>query len=163
MKRDAARGELSEGGARYLLVRADSLMGTFRRLPRPARRVALAAFADSVAEHGGRSAERYGSEAGRKALLRRIEAAARELGWGAWKFDRRGASIRLSVRNSPFAAGYGPSAAPVCAPIVGMLRAVATRVLARPMSAQELECAAAGGGVCRFCARVEARKRGAAP
>ena len=45
MKHDAALGELSEGDARYLLIRHDSLMGLFQRLPEPSRSGALGAFA----------------------------------------------------------------------------------------------------------------------
>ena len=155
MNADPARGELSEGDARYLLIRDDSLMGMFRRLPEPARGQALAAFADSVAEHGGRSAERYSSELNQKELLEKIESTACGLGWGVWKFEREGDSIGLTVENSPFAQGHGPAAAPVCAAIAGMLQAAATLVLGRECRAKETSCAAAGGASCRF--RTEKR------
>ena len=155
MNADPARGELREGDARYLLIRGDSLMGMFRRLSEPARSEAFAAFADSVSEHGGRSAERYLSEVDRKKLLGKIEATARQLGWGVWKFERESDSIGLTVENSPFAQGHGPSAAPVCAAITGMLQAAATLVLGRECRAKELSCAAAGGASCRF--RAEKR------
>ena len=43
MKHDAARGEWSEGEARYLVIRNDSLMGLFQRLEEPARSAAAGA------------------------------------------------------------------------------------------------------------------------
>ncbi|OGA06331.1 MAG: hypothetical protein A3D95_11870 [Betaproteobacteria bacterium RIFCSPHIGHO2_12_FULL_69_13] len=151
---DPARGELREGDARYLLVRCDSLMGMFRRLAEPARSEALAAFADSVAEHGGRSAERYLSEVDRKKLLGKIQATAGSLGWGMWKFEQEDGALLLTVENSPFAQGHGPCAGPVCAAIAGMLRAVAALALGGEAHAEEIACAAAGGGPCRFRARL---------
>ncbi len=149
---DAAEGELRDGGTRYLLVRHDSLMGMFARLPAEARRTALAALAESVAEHGARSAERYASElaGGREQLLTVIEATAPQLGWGRWRFERHEGEIGLEVDNSPFAEGYGRSSEPVCAAIVGMLRAVAGLVLGAGATAEEHRCAAAGGASCGF-------------
>ncbi|MBI2753867.1 MAG: hypothetical protein HYX46_10210 [Betaproteobacteria bacterium] len=154
MKHDAALGELSEGGARYLLIRHDSLMGLFQRLPEPARSEALAAFADSVAEHGGRSAAQYRSQDPEN-LLVTVTVKASQLGWGAWKFGREGDSITLTVRNSPFAHGFVGAQRPVCAPITGMLRTVASLVLGGETSASEIACAATGSVCCVF--RAERR------
>jgi len=150
---DAVEGELRDADTRYLLVRHDSLMGMFARLPAEARRTALAALAESVAEHGARSAERYASElAGeREQLLSVIEATAPQLGWGHWRLERLEGEIGLVVDNSPFAKGYGRSREPVCAAIVGMLRAVAGLVLGAGARAEEHRCAAvAGGASCSF-------------
>jgi hypothetical protein len=121
VKHDAALGELTEGAARYLLIRHDSLMGLAQRLPEPARGEALAAFADSVAEHGGRSAQAYHAD-NPESLLATVATKASQLGWGSWQFGREADSITLTVQNSPFAQGFGSAQAPVCAPITGMLR-----------------------------------------
>jgi uncharacterized protein len=156
---DAARGEWRDGNTRYLLIRDDSLMGMFRRLPPPARGQALVAMAAAVAEAGGRSAARYreADPSGAEALLRQVGEVAARLGWGVWRFERGAAGeLSLEVANSPFAAGFGDSAEPVCAPIAGMLEAVATMVMGRPAVAEEISCGAAGGGSCRFAARVQA-------
>jgi predicted hydrocarbon binding protein len=156
---DADLGELRDGDARYLLMRHDSLMGMFARLPSIVRRQALAALGDAVAAAGGRSVARYmaASPCRSDDLLRTIEATALELGWGRWTFAHSHArALRLDVVNSPFAMGAGPSEEPVCAPIAGMLRAVASLVLAAPAAVEETACAAAGGGACRFRARVAA-------
>ena len=149
MKHDAARGELTEGAARYLLIRHDSLMGLFQRLPEPARSEALAAFADSLAEHGGRSAESYRAEHPDR-LLPILAGKASQLGWGNWSFALERESIVLTVHNSPFAHGFGNSKHPVCAPIAGMLRAVASLLLGADSTASETSCAASGGEACVF-------------
>lgn len=155
---DAERGELRDGEARYLLIREDSLMGMFRRLPDAARSEALAAFAASIAEHGRRSAESYRSGSDADALLRTIEQTAPQLGWGRWRFEHGDADrLELEVANSPFAHGYGAAPQPVCAAIAGMLRAVASLAFGAPATAEERRCAATGHPACRFVARRERR------
>jgi len=138
---------------RYLRLRADTLMGMFRYLPHAQRAQALAAFARSAAEHGGDSARRYlESAAGDKAaLLARIERTAAELGWGSWRFaEPDAARLTLEVADSPFAAGYGSADSEVCAPIAGMLQAVASLALGADCEARETECRARGAERCRF-------------
>ena len=155
MKHDAARGEWRDGDARYLVIRNDSLMGMFQRLNEPARSEALRALAESLAEHGGRSAMRYRAEDADMFLSRVIAMAAR-LGWGRWVLSREEDGLRLVVENSPFAAGYGSAAAPVCAPIAGMLQAVAGLALGAPAVVEETRCAAAGAAECAFRASLRA-------
>lgn len=157
--RDAQRGEWRDGETRYLLLRTDSLMGLFHRLAPASRADALVALAAAVAEAGGRSAARYRqtAPADPSALLETIAAAAADLGWGVWTFARASADeLHLEVVNSPFAQGFGASSTPVCSAIAGMAGAVATMVLGRPASAEEIECAATGAQSCRFIARAEA-------
>ncbi len=154
--RDPSSGEWRDGDVRYLLIRHDSLMGMFRRLPDTARRQAFAAFCDSVAEHGGHSAGNYlapGAD-GMANFLRIVETTAPQLGWGRWTFDRTHPDeLHLEVANSPFAAGYGVAQEPVCAPIRGMLGAVASLVFDAPAHIEETACAALGANSCRFHAR----------
>ncbi|MCC6211856.1 MAG: hypothetical protein IT513_12520 [Burkholderiales bacterium] len=146
---------------RYLSLRADTLMGMFRRLPARARTQALAALAQATAEAGGDSARRYAATGARDAavLLAKIEATAAELGWGEWQFGKRSATrLALEVRDSPFAAGYGAADIEVCAPIAGMLQAVAGMVLDTPCEARETACRARGATRCRFEA-IAGRRR----
>lgn len=152
---DLAHGELRDGDTRYVIMRADSLMGLFKRLPEPVRIDALEAFATSVAEYGGRSAARYAAEDGdARYLLATIAANAPQLGWGVWHFSlTKARELQLEVKNSPFAHGYGASREAVCAPVTGMLGAVASIVFDAPAQAEEIHCACAGGSVCRFRAR----------
>ena len=142
-----------DAGIRYLRLRADTLMGMFRHLPGPARAQAFAALVRSTAEHGGDSARRYleGSGGDAAALLAMIEKTAAELGWGNWRFaERESARLALEVADSPFAAGYGAADTEVCAPITGMLQAVAELALGSACEARELQCRARGAASCRF-------------
>jgi predicted hydrocarbon binding protein len=130
----------------------------FRHLPEPARAQALAALVRSAAEHGGDSARRYlESGAGdTAALLATIEKTAGELGWGSWRFAKPGdSSLVLDVADSPFAEGYGAADTEVCAPITGMLQAVASLALGAECEAREIECCARGAARCRFEAAVK--------
>jgi predicted hydrocarbon binding protein len=142
-----------DGEIRYLRLRADTLMGMFRQLPQPARAQAFAALVRSAAEHGGDSARHY-LETGTgdaAALLGTIEKTAAEFGWGSWRFGVRSAArLALEVTDSPFAAGYGAADMEVCAPITGMLQAVARLALGGACEAREIECCARGAASCRF-------------
>ena len=164
---DSGIGEIRDGEVRYLLIRPDTLMGMFAGLPPAAQAEALAALAQSTATHGAKSAQRYHTlgAADAVALLATIERTAPLLGWGAWRLGRESdGGLNLEVRNSPFAAGYGPGAAtPVCAPIAGMLRAVAELVSGRPARVEETACAALGAPACRFRTTSKLYDCGATP
>jgi len=138
---------------RYLRLRADTLMGMFQHLPQPARAQAFAALVRSSAEHGGDSARRYLESSGgdTAGLLATIEKTAAELGWGGWRFAERDATrLTLEVTDSPFAEGYGAADTEVCAPITGMLQAVAGLALGSACEAREVQCRARGAASCRF-------------
>lgn len=156
---DLATGELRDGDTRYVMLREDSLMGLFKRLPEPARGDAFKAFAASLTEHGARSAARYLARDGDAgSLLAAIAGTAPQLGWGVWRFSHGEAGeLHLEVKNSPFARGYGTSSDAVCAPVTGMLAAVASIVFDAPVQAEEDLCASAGGAICRFSARLRKR------
>ena len=152
---DSTAGAILDQTRRYLLIRPDSLMGIFARLPAPARQEALAAMEDAVFEHGSDSARAYrASGAGdARALVALIERTAPQLGWGRWSFTFETGRLGLTVLNSPFAQGYGAASEPVCHAIKGMLRAVAAMVFEAPVDACEPACAACGANDCRFEAR----------
>ena len=84
------------------------------------------------------------------ALLATIVATAPQLGWGCWQLEKEPGRLRLTVRNSPFAHGYGASAGPVCHGIRGMLRGVAELWLGQAATSAELQCAAQGHAACLF-------------
>ncbi len=150
---DGSRGEYRDGAVRYMMLRPDALMGILAELPEAMRPQILAAFARSVTRAGGQSARTY-QDAGAATpadLARIIEQTAPELGWGIWSLALAPHTLALTVANSPFAAGHGPAAAPVCAPIAGMLGAIGPMILGRPVAVHETACAAvAGGGQCHF-------------
>lgn len=155
---DGAQGALMDQTRRYMLIRPEALMGLFRRLPEPARRQALEALAESIVEQGSDSARAYAAmEGGGEALARTVAATAPQLGWGVWDLQVEPGLIRLEVRNSPFAAGFGPSESPVCYPILGMMRAVSTMIFGAEAVVEETQCAACGADRCRFEARPRER------
>lgn len=150
-----AEGAIHDGPRRYLLMRADVLMGMLRRLPDAARIQAAEAFAESVAAHGIDSIRAYFRQVGEDppALLAATAQAASDLGWGAWTFVPGRGELLLAVENSPFAAGHGAAVAPVCAPIRGMLQAVANVATGTECEVVELRCVACGAPRCEFEAR----------
>lgn len=138
-----AEGAILDGPRRYMMIRPEALMGVFARLDPPARAVALEALAASILEQGTDSARAYAEAGGSGADLAAVVAStAPDLGWGTWRFERHGDTFALTVENSPFAAGFGPSDAPVCHAIRGMAQAVASLVLGAPATARETGCAA---------------------
>jgi len=167
---DTDRGAVVDGPRRYVLLRADVLMGLFANLEGDARGAALEALHRSVAEHGADSVRAYRQAVGADALPSLMEAAAASLGWGRWRFDaddlaaigstphaaedpHAAAStrrLRLAVTDSPFAA-EAPHAHRSCHAIAGMLEAVGSAVFGTNVDAHETHCAAEGGeAVCRF-------------
>ena len=145
-------GVIADGDTRYLVLRADSLMGAFAVLPPAERQLALISFANSVYAHGSQSLARYSQEndGRRDNLICTVATVAANLGWGRWTFAQTEHVISLRVLNSPFADGYGPSEVPVCHPVVGMFRALAEIMLGAPIAVKEVECAATGSAICRF-------------
>ena len=138
---------------RCLTLRADTLMGMFRRLPEALRAQVLTALASSTADHGADSARRcLESNAGDTAgLLVETVRTAVELGWGTWCFGARSTCrLHLEVADSPFAAAYGDAEAAVCAPIAGMFEAVAGLVLGGKCEVREVHCKACGAPRCQF-------------
>jgi predicted hydrocarbon binding protein len=97
-------------------------------------------------------------EGGGEALARTVASTAPQLGWGVWDIHVEPDLIRLEVRNSPFAAGFGASDSPVCSPILGMMRAISGMIFGREAIVHETSCVACGQDLCRF----EARPREAA-
>lgn len=159
---DLSEGQVLDGPRRYLIMRADVLMGAFAKLDPEPRRLALQAMGASVTDHGSDSVRAYLTEVGADALLQTMVTASASLGWGVWSFRRLPDQLWLEVRNSPFAAGTPSSTDPVCTPIVGMLRAVAQALWSEPADVVEWVCACQGQagveGICRFQARTRLPK-----
>jgi hypothetical protein len=104
---DLATGTLSDGAIRYVLIRADGLMGAFIGTGASGSLVALY---ESVYRHGQNSLRHYQSEHGTDptVLMATVAHVAATLGWGAWVFTRPGPKeLRLTVHNSPLAAAVG--------------------------------------------------------
>jgi predicted hydrocarbon binding protein len=82
---------------------------------------------------------------------------AAQLGWGTWRIEKVDSERRrVVVRASPFAAGFGPSAHPVCGAICGALQAMVSVGYGRDVQITETTCAAQSGGEeCIFNAVLE--------
>ena len=173
LRRDADLGALHDGPRRYLMMRPDVLMGAVARLPAMAQREMFEALAASTREHGADSLRAYAASVGGDAgaLMAATAQAAADLGWGVWSLQHEEEVLHLTVSSSPFAAGWpcGEPALqralttsqpeqplragqPVCAPIRGMLEALAGIVLGTRATAVESECVACGAASCRFTA-----------
>lgn len=149
---DGARGQVRDGPRRYLLMRPDVLMGTVAAMT-PACRVAfLEGWAASTCAQGADSLRAYAASVGGhpQALIEATTAAAADLGWGRWamRLDAETGALRLTVTDSPFVAGWhaatGGALAPeaVCAPIRGILQALAQALIDAPVQVTEEACAA---------------------
>lgn len=171
LRHDLEQGRILDQGRRYLMLRADVLMGLFAELGPAARAQALRALGRSVQRHGAGSVQAYarllggGAEGAAppdpstvspsrvsaaspaaQALLGDMAAAAATLGWGVWDFEPDGTGLRLTVRNSPFAAAardLGLHGEPVCHAIAGMAAALGRALWSAPAEVTE-SCAAQG-------------------
>lgn len=154
-----AEGAVHDGPRRYVLMRPDVLMGAVALLDEAPRAALLEALAASTARHGADSLRAYSAQVGGDgdALAAATVDAAAGLGWGRWELSRNATGLQLEVHGSPFAAGFtaaaGSTAAhPVCAPIRGMLQALAGLLLGQDVHVAEHDCTAANAAAscCRF-------------
>jgi predicted hydrocarbon binding protein len=146
---DDGAGALRIGGARYLLIRPETLVALQKAVE-----AALGPRAADCVAAGGRA----GGARATAALTGTTEERARQLaaiggaiGWGQFSIERLTADgLIVTVRASPFAEAYGPASAPVCHLTRGVLEALAAVALDRPARVVETACAAMGASHCRF-------------
>lgn len=153
LKWDQDSGAILDVDRRYVMLRADVLMGLFARLPSAQRAQALDSLQSSVRTHGGASARAYQASgvAGAAGFLRVMAESAADLGWGVWRFEEGdGAALSLAVHNSPFAMAASTRDRPVCHAIAGMLEAVSALVTGEPRKFRETRCASMGAPCCEF-------------
>jgi predicted hydrocarbon binding protein len=143
------RGALTLGGARYLLIRPETLVCLQKAVEQ-----ALGERAASCILAGGRAGGARASaslEGSAEERVRRLLRIGGEIGWGEFALEWLTATeLAVSVRRSPVAESYGPSPAPVCHLIRGVLESLATATFGRPATAVETACIAMGAPVCRF-------------
>lgn len=138
---DVDNGQVLDDDRRYVLLRADVLMGIFEGLPEGAAQDALTAFRDSVNRYGSASVRAYENRADSDPaqLLASVAAGAASLGWGRWHVELDGTTCRLRVLNSPFAQAHRAHGK-ACAAIVGMFSAVCSHIWQEPVLAREVHC-----------------------
>jgi predicted hydrocarbon binding protein len=151
---DDGDGALTINGARYLLIRPETLAA----LQKAVETVAGRRAADCLAA-GGRTggARATGSLAGvGEERVRGLLAMGTAIGWGRFALERLTADgLVVTVHRSPFAEAYGASATPVCHLTRGVLQSLASLTLGRPARVTETACAAMGSPACRFEAAPE--------
>ncbi len=151
---DLTTGTLSDGAIRYVMIRADGLMGAFGD---PSAHAGLAGLCESVYQHGRNSLIQYQREHGSDpaTLMATVARVAVQLGWGVWEVTRPSqVEVKVIVRHSPFAEAGGRSEVPLCAPILGMVRALGELVLGTQVHTCEQLCVACGAVRCEFSAKV---------
>jgi hypothetical protein len=152
-------GEISDDAIRYVLIRPDVLMGAAHQLPPGQALAFLNALEQSAFAHSRESFSQYKTTGrfGRGDFLLSAAEVAVTLGWGSWSVRATpGAGRDVQVRNSPFAQGFGRSDVPVCAPIRGVLRAIALVGYGDSAVVTETACAAQDGSqVCHFHLRLD--------
>lgn len=153
---DADAGTYHDNGMRYIFIKPEAFMGVALEMPEEQRPAIFEAMARTVLNNGGKSAAAYKAQGASDpdALLAVIAETAGQLGWGKWQITRQPDSLTVTVTDSPFAAGFGPSDTPVCGPIRGMLMAVGGMVLGAAVMVEENGCAATGTDQCTFVARL---------
>jgi predicted hydrocarbon binding protein len=146
---DDGQGRLSLGGARYLLIRPETLVGLQRAMEAMVGERAADALAAGGRTGGSKAARAL--EGSREARVERLLRTGGEIGWGLFALERlTPGELVVTVRHSPFAEAYGRSARPVCHLTRGVLESLAAAVLERPLPVVETDCAAAGAPACRF-------------
>jgi uncharacterized protein len=151
---DDGAGVLTVGGARYLLIRPETLAALQKAAEAALGTRAADCFVAGGREGGARAtAALVGTSEER---VRRLVAMGGAIGWGQFTLERFGADgFVVTVARSPFAEAYGASAVPVCHLTRGVLESLATRTLGRRARVIESQCAATGADHCRFEAHAE--------
>lgn len=145
------RGGLSLGGARYLLIRPETLVALQKAVEAALGEGAAVCIAAGGRAGGARAAASLdGAAPERVSRLLRIGG---EIGWGEFALERLTATeLAVSVRHSPVAEAYGYSAVPVCHLTRGVLESLAASIFGEPRAVVETACVAAGAPACRFVA-----------
>jgi len=146
---DDRAGALTIGGARYLLIRPETLAALQKASEAALGPAAAACFVAGGRAGGGKAAASLSGS--REARVRRLMDTGGAIGWGAFTLERLTAdAMVVVVRRSPFAEAYGASTQPVCHLIRGVLESLAAVTLAGAPPVVETACAAMGAAACRF-------------
>ncbi len=144
-------GRLTLGGARYLLIRPETLVGLQKAVEGALGARAAACIAAGGRAGGARATASLDGTA--RERVSRLLRTGGEIGWGEFALERLTATeLAVSVRHSPVADAYGPSAVPVCHLIRGVLESLAGSIFGRSRMVVETACVAMGAPACRFVA-----------
>jgi predicted hydrocarbon binding protein len=150
---DDGAGRLSYRGARYLLIRPETLAALQQALESALGTGAAECFVAGGRAGGGKAAASFAG-AGRE-RAEALVAMGTRIGWGKFTLERFApGELVVTVTGSPFAEAYGRAAGPVCHLTRGVLEALASAVLTGRPRVTETACVATGAPACRFEARV---------
>ena len=128
---DDGAGRLSYRGARYLLIRPETLAALQHALEAALGTGAGKCLAVGGRAGGGRATASF-TGAGRE-RAEALVAMGSQIGWGRFALERFAPDeLVVTITGSPFAEAYGPSRAPVCHLIRGVLEALGSAVLMAP-------------------------------
>jgi predicted hydrocarbon binding protein len=140
---------LSYRGARYLLIRPETLAALHRALEEAAGDAAAACLVAGGRAGGGRAARGLAGPA--RERVESLLAMGSAIGWGAFRLETLTPSaLVVTVQRSPFAEAYGRSDRPVCHLTRGVLESLAASVFEAPSTVREVSCIATGAALCRF-------------
>lgn len=142
---DTENGQILDEDRRYVMLRADVLMGIFNNLPNTERQQALHSFMNSVKAHGSNSVAAYWLAINKnpQVLLDSMIRISAQLGWGAWQICKyTPQELTIEVINSPFAKASIVSQTPVCTPILGIMESMGSFFFDGPVQVSEQHCQA---------------------
>jgi len=146
---DDGAGRLTYRGARYLLIRPETLAALERAVDAAARGAAAECFAAGGRAGGGKAAASF--TGGERERVDALVAMGGRIGWGKFALERYAAGeLVVTVTASPFAEAHGPATEPVCHLTRGVLEALAASLWPGRPRVKETACAAMGAPVCRF-------------
>jgi predicted hydrocarbon binding protein len=149
---DDGLGALSIGGARYLLIRPETLAALHKAVEGALGWEAAECLAVGGRAGGARATASLPGD--REARVHRLVEMGAALGWGRFTLECLTVDrLVVTVERSPFAEAYGPSATPVCHLIRGVLESLAAATLSGRARVVETACLAMGDARCRFDAR----------
>jgi predicted hydrocarbon binding protein len=150
-------GVLSYRGARYLLIRPETLAALQRAVEASVGAAAPEFFAAGGRAGGRRAVDQLAGSAVEPERVEDLLAMGSAIGWGEFALETLTPSrLVVTVRRSPFAEAYGASTRPVCHLTRGVLEALTVTIFGAPTAVTEVECAAMGAAACRFEATARA-------
>lgn len=155
MNWDTENGQILDENRRYILLRADVLMGIFTSLDSQQKQAALQSFQQSVYKNGNDSVQAYWQEikGDSQQLLTSMMSISAQLGWGVWSVQEQTSErLIIHVRNSPFAQASKAQSEPICYAIVGIIEAMGQLIFNTQVHVFENQCAAhqSSPSVCSF-------------
>jgi len=148
-------GTLSYKGVRYLLIRPETVAGFQKDLEKVAGEKAKNGFYQGGFSGGYLSAKKYKElfNFSDKEIIEFMMKMGTEIGWGSFSLDYYNpdsGTVRITVKNSPFAHAYGKSTEGVCHLIRGVIGGMASAIFHQDCTASELECISKGDDRCIF-------------